>query len=77
MIKTGAILALIAGLGLASTFAADATGACAKCGKTSCSSCSKCSDGSAPPAARVAASETKIHRGGSGAEKAFSRPLIC
>gem|GEM_PF-4046326 len=31
MIKTGAILALIAGLGLASTFAADATGACAKC----------------------------------------------
>lgn len=43
LIKAGAMLAIIAGLGLATASAAES--ACAKCCKTSCSSCQKCSDG--------------------------------
>jgi hypothetical protein len=42
-IKAGAMLAIIAGLGLATATAAE--GACTKCCKTDCSACAKCSDG--------------------------------
>jgi len=46
LIKAGAMLAIIAGFGLATATAATATdSACAKCCKTGCSSCAKCSDG--------------------------------
>jgi hypothetical protein len=45
LIKAGTMLAIIAGLGLASTYAADASSACSKCCKTSCSACTKCVDG--------------------------------
>jgi hypothetical protein len=47
LIKAGAMLAIIAGLGLASTYAADAASACKSCkGCTqSCGSCQKCSGG--------------------------------
>jgi hypothetical protein len=44
LIKAGAMLALIAGLGLATVSAADSCKACNGCAK-SCSSCVKCSDG--------------------------------
>jgi hypothetical protein len=44
LIKTGALLALIAGLGIATTFASDACKSCQSCAK-SCGSCAKCSDG--------------------------------
>jgi len=44
LIKTGALLALIAGLGIATTFAAEACKSCQSCAK-SCGSCAKCSDG--------------------------------
>jgi predicted secreted protein len=45
LIKAGAMLALIAGLGLATAMAADnACKSCQGCSK-SCSSCAKCSDG--------------------------------
>jgi len=43
LIKAGALLAIIAGFGLATATAAE--GACAKCCKTSCSACAKCADG--------------------------------
>ena len=43
LIKAGAMLAIIAGFGLATATAAE--GACAKCCKTDCSACAKCSDG--------------------------------
>jgi len=42
LIKAGALLAVIAGFGLATASAADA---CKSCCKTSCSSCAKCADG--------------------------------
>jgi len=44
LIKTGAMIALIAGFGIATTFAAEACKSCQGCAK-SCSSCTKCSDG--------------------------------
>ena len=45
LIKAGAMLAVIAGLGLATTMAAEsACKSCNGCAK-SCSSCQKCSDG--------------------------------
>jgi hypothetical protein len=44
LIKAGAMLALIAGLGLATVSAAESCKACKGCAK-SCSSCVKCSDG--------------------------------
>lgn len=44
LIKAGAMLAIIAGLGLATATAADSA-ACAKCCKGKCSACAKCSDG--------------------------------
>jgi hypothetical protein len=43
LIKAGAMLAIIAGLGLGSAMAADSS--CKQCCKTSCSSCAKCADG--------------------------------
>jgi hypothetical protein len=42
LIKAGALLAVIAGFGLATALASDA---CNSCCKTSCSSCAKCADG--------------------------------
>jgi len=44
LIKAGAMLALIAGLGLATVSAAESCKACKGCAK-SCNSCVKCSDG--------------------------------
>jgi len=43
LIRAGAMLAIIAGIGLATASASE--GVCAKCCKDSCSSCTKCSDG--------------------------------
>ena len=43
LIKAGAMLAIIAGFGLATASAAD--GSCAKCCKNTCSACAKCADG--------------------------------
>jgi hypothetical protein len=43
LIKAGAMLSIIAGLGLGSAMAADSS--CKQCCKTSCTSCAKCADG--------------------------------
>jgi len=43
LIKAGAMLAIIAGFGLANATAAESS--CSKCCKTSCNSCAKCADG--------------------------------
>ena len=43
LIKAGALLAVIAGLGLAAATAAE--GVCGKCCKSTCSACAKCTDG--------------------------------
>ena len=43
LIKAGAMLAIIAGFGLATALAAE--GACGKCCKTTCNACTKCTDG--------------------------------
>ena len=65
LIQAGAMLAIIAGFGLATATAATATdSACAKCCKTSCSSCAKCSVWS-----RIEAAET---RKGAGLSTLFS-----
>ena len=43
LIKAGAMLAVIAGLGLATALAAESS--CKSCCKTTCSSCKNCSGG--------------------------------
>jgi len=45
LIKTGAMLAIVAGFGLATAMAADNAKSCKSCCKTTCPSCQKCSSG--------------------------------
>ncbi len=45
LIKTGAMLAIVAGFALTTAMAADSAKSCKSCCKTTCSSCQKCSSG--------------------------------